>query len=113
MELSADRQQWHWVVSDPIAGRKLGSIELSATLAVLIGGLAAMPARADEDDRGHNVQQQEGYDHDYGCPPAHRSYQHYYYRYEQPSYVYAPPPVYYAPPPRQPAIDFIFPLNFR
>ena len=90
--------------------RRIGAIAISATLAAAIGGLAAMPARADDDDRGRNVQHHER--HDRGRHPAHRTYRHDY-RYEQPSYVYAPPPVYYAPPPRQPAIDFIFPLTFR
>jgi len=83
--------------------RKLGTLVLSVLLAASIGGLAAAPARADNDDRGRNVQQER---HSRAHHPVTT------YRYEQPSYVYAPPPVYYVPPQR-PAIDLVFPLNFR
>jgi len=88
--------------------RALGSIFVSAALAVLIGGLASVPARAD-DDRGRNVQQEHKEKARHPVHHARRPDN----RYEAPSYVYAPPPVYYEPPPRQPAVDFIFPLNFR
>jgi hypothetical protein len=84
--------------------RKLGTLVLSALLAASIGGLAAAPARADNDDRGRYVQQERN---DRARHPVRRTY-----RSEQPSYVYAPPPVYYVPPQR-PAIDLVFPLNFR
>ena len=90
--------------------RKLGTIVLTAALAALTGGLAAAPARADNDDRGRNVQQ-ERYD-EARHPPVHHV-RHVTNRYVVPRYVYAPPPVYYVVPPRQPAIDFVFPLNFR
>jgi hypothetical protein len=78
---------------------------LTIALAALIGGLSAVPAHADNDDRGRNVQQEPSQRHRH---PSHASH-----RYEEPRYVYAPPPVYYAPPPRPPAIDFVFPLRFR
>jgi hypothetical protein len=84
--------------------RRLGTLALSAVLAGLIGGMTAVPARADDDDRGRNVQQER---HERARHPVRHTYRH------EPSYVYAPPPVYYAPPPRQPVIDFIFPLNIR
>jgi len=90
--------------------RRLGGIAMIATLVVLVGALTTTPARADDDERGRNVQQHQK--HDNGRRPAHRPYR-YDYGYSQPNYVYAPPPVYYAPPPRPPAIDFVFPLNFR
>jgi len=90
--------------------RKLGSICVSAALAVLIGGLASMPARADDDDRGRNVRQE--YNNGRTRHPTHHV-RRVYDRYRAPSYVYAPPPVYYVAPPRQPAIDFVFPLTFR
>ena len=89
--------------------RKLGAICVSAALAALVGGLAAMPARADDDDRGRNVRQEHN---DRARHPV-RHVRRMDNRYEAPRYVYAPPPVYYVAPPRQPAVDFIFPLNFR
>jgi hypothetical protein len=89
--------------------RKLGTIVLTAVLAGLIGGLASVPARADNDDHGRNVQQER---HDKVRHPVHHV-SHMDNRYVAPSYVYAPPPVYYVAPARQPAVDFVFPLNFR
>jgi hypothetical protein len=89
---------------------KLGTIVLSVALAALIGGLTSVPARADGDDgRGRDVQQERN---DKARHPVHHVRQ-VNNRYEAPSYVYAPPPVYYVQPPQQPAIDLIFPLNFR
>ncbi len=87
--------------------RKLGTIVLTAVLAALIGGLASVPARANNDDHGRNEQQEHKVRH-----PVHHV-RHVDNRYEAPSYVYAPPPVYYVAPQRQPAVDFVFPLNFR
>jgi hypothetical protein len=55
-------------------------------------------------DRGRNVQHARSQHRG----PARRGR-----GYGSPSYVYAPPPVYYAPPDAPPAIDFVFPLNFR
>ncbi len=87
--------------------RKIGAIALTVVLAVFISGLSSsVPARADGDDRGRNVQRERGHE---DRRASHRSY----HRNEAPRYVYAPPPVYYTPPPRRPAIDFVFPLNFR
>ena len=83
---------------------------LTVALAALIGGLASLPARADDDDRGRSMQQEHS---DRARHPVRHSRHHADNRYEAPSYVYAPPPVYYVPPPRQPAIDLVFPLNFR
>jgi hypothetical protein len=71
-------------------------------IAVLTGGMLAMPAHAD--DRGH-----DGRRHD-----DHRGHGDYrLHSYGRPAYVYAPPPVAYAPPPGPPVIDFVFPLRFR
>ncbi len=86
--------------------RKFGGIALTLALVALVVGLASLPARADDDDRGRNDQHERA--HRDRHPPPHR-----YSGYEAPRYIYAPPPVYYAPPPRPPAIDFIFPLQFR
>jgi hypothetical protein len=83
----------------------IAGMVLTVALAALIGGLSAVPARADNDDRGRNVQ------HERSQRERHRP--HASNRYEAPRYVYAPPPVYYAPPPRRPAIDLVFPLHFR
>jgi hypothetical protein len=89
---------------------KHGTLVLSAALAILIGGLTSVPARADGDDgRGRNVQQ--AYNDRARHPVRH--VRHVDNRYEAPRYVYAPPPVYYVSPPQRPAIDLIFPLNFR
>jgi len=88
--------------------RKVGGILLTATLAALIGGMFALPARADDDDRGRNDQHERSYQPQpsYRSEAPRRSY-------EERRYVYAPPPVYYAPPPRRPVIDFIFPFEIR
>jgi hypothetical protein len=83
----------------------IAGMVLTVALAALIGGLSAVPARADNDDRGRNVQ------HERVQRERHRP--HAAHRYEAPQYIYAPPPVYYAPPPRPPVIDFVFPLRFR
>ena len=90
--------------------RKVGGIMLTATLAVLIGGLATLPAKADEDNRWRNDQHERNYQ----PQPSYRSEApRRYYENDERRYVYAPPPVYYAPPPRRPVIDFIFPFEFR
>lgn len=84
----------------------IGTIALTVSLVALLGGLSSVPARADDDDRGRYEQRDRGHrDRDW----SHRSYYHD----EAPRYLYAPPPVYYDPPPRRPALDFVFPLNFR
>jgi hypothetical protein len=88
--------------------RKAGGMVLTVALAALIGGLVALPARADNDERGRNDQHDRGYQEQHAYQPQ-RSYN----RYEAPRYIYAPPPVYYAAPERRPAIDFIFPFEFR
>ncbi|HVA14021.1 MAG TPA: hypothetical protein VNF99_12275 [Stellaceae bacterium] len=97
----------------PIASRQRsirGGVLMAALAAALIGGLSSVPARADNRadnyDRGRNVQQERSHREQ---RPARR----YYPRRQAPSYVYSPPPVYYAPPAPPPAIDFVFPLNFR
>ena len=102
--------------------RKVGEIVLAIALVAFIGGSSAMPARADENGYGHDVQNQGDrnaqYQGDRGAQyqgdrdEQHRRGQSYGY-YDAPGYVYAPPPVYYAPPPQPPVIDLVFPLNFR
>lgn len=84
--------------------RRIGSAVLAIALAALVGGLASVPARADNDDRGGHEQQRHARVR-HPPRPAHGR--------AAPAYVYAPPPVYYAPPPPPPAIDFVIPLNFR
>lgn len=90
--------------------RKAGGIVLTVALATMIGGLFALPARADDDERGRNDQHERSYQpqRSYRVETPRPSY-----RYEERRYVYAPPPVYYAEPPRRPVIDFIFPFEFR
>jgi len=89
--------------------RKVGGIVLTVSLAVLIGGLATLPARADDDNRGRDQHERS-----YQPQPSYRSEgPRRDYRYEERRYVYAPPPVYYAPPPRRPVIDLVFPFEFR
>ncbi len=74
---------------------------MAAAVAVLAGGVLAVPAQARDHGRGHGHAVQRHYDN-------HRLRS-----YGRPNYVYAPPPVYYAPPPGPPALDFVFPLHFR
>jgi len=90
--------------------RKGGGIVLTTTLAALIGGMFALPARADNDDHERNDQRERSYQPQpsYRSEAPRRSY-----GYEDRRYVYAPPPVYYAEPPRRPVIDFVFPFEFR
>ena len=86
-----------------------GRLVLALALVGVVGGIAAVPARAD-DDRGRRehldrerAARDEWRDHRrrrvYVAPP--------------PAYVYAPPPVVYAPPPPPSGINLIFPLNIR
>jgi hypothetical protein len=74
---------------------------LAVVLAAMISGLSTAPASAD--DRSRNDQH-----HAQAHRRPVRSDRH-----DAPQYVYAPPPVYYAAPERQPAIDLVFPLEFR
>jgi hypothetical protein len=84
----------------------IGGTVLTVALTALIGGLSAVPARADNDDRDRGR-----YEHQERARDRHHERR----AYDQapPPYVYAPPPVYYAPPPPPPAIDFVIPLDFR
>src|SRR5271155_2430817 len=66
------------------------------TLAAILGGVAAAPARADDDN--WRYQRQGWHDHEWR---EHEWREHHRrgYFYAQPSYYYATPPVYVAPPP--------------
>jgi hypothetical protein len=87
----------------------MGRLVLALVLAGVVGGIAAAPARADDDWRRHErldrerAARDEWRDHHrrrvYVAPP--------------PAYVCAPPPVVYAPPPPPAGINLIFPLNIR
>jgi hypothetical protein len=94
-------------------------------LAVLIGGTAAAPARADDDGwhrhqgwhehewRGHEWREHEWREHHRPYAYVYPSYPSYGYAYAPPPVIYAPPPpppVYYAPPP---TIDFVFPIRIH
>jgi len=81
---------------------------LALVIAALTGGLLTVPAKADDRDRGRQMERHhEGRDRDRGREDYRL------HSYGAPAYVYAPPPVYYAPPPGPPVIDFVFPLRFR
>ena len=90
----------------------------AATLAALVLTTAAVPARADDHDRGRR----EWREHEWR---EHHEWRPYYYGapgvvvapppavYAPPAVVYAPPPpVVYAPPPA-PSVNFVFPLRFN
>jgi hypothetical protein len=92
----------------------VGRVACALVLAGLIGGAAASPARADNDDRwrgrGHQDARHDDRDryrwHENEWRHAHPNV------YVAPNYyTYAPPPVVYAPPPVPPSLNFIFPLG--
>lgn len=92
-------------------GRVAGRVAAALVLAATIGGAAARPALADDDDRwehGHHWREHERHE-------AHERWEHrgYYYNpYERGVYIYGPPPVVYEPAP-PPAIQFVFPLDIH
>ncbi len=91
----------------PVTGR----LVLALVLAGVVGGAAAAPARADDDDRGRG--RYERLDRERAARDEWREHHRRpVYRAPPPAYVYAPPPVVYAPPP-PPGINLIFPLNIR
>ncbi len=91
----------------PVTGR----LVLALVLAGVVGGAAAAPARADDDDRGRG--RHERLDRERAARDEWREHHRRpVYRAPPPAYVYAPPPVVYAPPP-PPGINLIFPLNIR
>jgi hypothetical protein len=88
-------------------------------LAALIGGTAAAPARADDDDwHGHHGwRHHEWREHEWR---ERRPYAYVYPSYPSYGYAYAPPPVIYAPPPPPPVyyapppgINFVFPIRIH
>jgi len=85
----------------------MGRLVLALVLAGALGGVAAAPARAD-DDRGRGRDEHVDRDRERVVREHHRRPV---YREPAPAYVYAPPPVVYAPPPS--GINLIFPLNIR
>ena len=74
---------------------------LAVGVAVILGGAAALPARADDDWRRHEWREHERHEH-----WRHEWCEHHPYRCGVPGYVYgyAPPPVVYAPPPPPPVV---------
>ena len=93
-------------------------------VAALTAGVAASPARADDDhwrhghDGRHDHRGHEGRDHHWRehHPYVVGAYPGYVYGYPPPPpVVYAPPPVVYAPPvyAPAPALSFVFPLNIH
>jgi hypothetical protein len=91
--------------SRPVTGR----LVLALVLAGVIGGVAAAPARAD-DERGRDPH--ERLDRERAARDEWRDHRRRPVYVAPPSYVYAPPPVVYAPPPPS-GINLIFPLNIR
>jgi len=98
----------------------LGRTVCALALAALIGGVAALPARAENDDnngwrgRGH---QEARHDDRRDNRDAYRWREDEWHNdhpnvYVAPGYyAYAPPPVVYAPPPVPPSLNFVFPLG--
>jgi hypothetical protein len=84
---------------------------VALALAAIVGGVAAQPARAD-DDRGRGREEGRGDNHrDRGRDRDwHRRHPDVY---VAPGYAYAPPPVVYAPIPVAPSLNFFFPMRFR
>jgi hypothetical protein len=108
--------------------QRLRRVVLAALVAGFAGGLAAVPARAEDHGwhgRGHHEEHwRHGHEHEWR---HHRFASGYYYVAPRPVYVppavyavppavYAPPPVIYAPPPDYAptaSINLIFPFGFR
>jgi hypothetical protein len=106
------------IVRRPAIGRAV----LALALAAIIGGVAALPARADNDDnRGHGRgHQQDRHQDRRGDERDRYQWNEHRWRDEHPNvyvapgyYAYAPPPVVYAPPPVPPSLNFVFPLDLR
>jgi hypothetical protein len=98
----------------------LGRTLIVLALAAIMGGLAALPARADNDDnRGHGRGHQQDRHQDRRADDRDRyQWNDRQWRGEHPTvnvapgyYAYAPPPMVYAPPPVPPSLNFIFPLD--
>jgi hypothetical protein len=87
---------------------------------VVLTGVAAPPARADDDGwrRHHDWREHEWRGHEWRDHYRYRVYPAYpgYSYYAPPPVVYAPPPVIYAPPPAYyapPGINFVIPLHIH
>jgi hypothetical protein len=99
--------------------RNLGRTVAALALAAIIGSIAAVPARADDDHgRGRGHDEYRGGDRHGGRDRY--QWREREWRHDHPSvyvapgyYPYAPPPVVYAPPPVPPSLNFVFPLNLR
>jgi hypothetical protein len=101
-----------------ISRPQLRRTAVALALAAIIGGVAAHPARADDDHgrghdrgRGHEEWHGNGHHDDRGRERDWR--RHHRDVYVAPGYAYAPPPVVYAPIPVAPSLNFFFPLRFR
>lgn len=83
--------------------RLLRLLVLGIGTSALLGGIAAMPARADDDDwQRHEWREHERREHEWRERQAWCAYHPYACGYPS-GYVYAaPPPVVYAPPPPPP-----------
>jgi hypothetical protein len=93
-----------------VSGSMLGRLAMGLVLAGMMG-IAAAPARADDDDR-RGFRREEGRERrDDHRREYHRERERERWH-ERRDYVYAPPPVVYAPPPR-PGVSIIFPFEFR
>lgn len=103
----------------------IGRAAVVLAVTAIMGGIAALPARADNDDnRGHgrgNPHEYRGNPHERrGDERDHDEWNQREWRGQHPHvnvapdyYVYAPPPVVYAPPPVPPSLNFVFPLDLR
>lgn len=107
-----------------------GTIRILCALVMGLGiaavmGIAAAPARADEDvwHRGHqDWREREWREHEWREREwrGYHPYAYVYPGYPGYAYSYAPPPVVYAPPPPPPVIyaptpsvDFVFPVHIH
>jgi Ni/Co efflux regulator RcnB len=88
---------------------------------VVLGGVAARPARAD-DGWGHHHERDRGYERDHEREREwreHRWHERHWreeherpvYLYQPPRYGYAPPAVIYAVPAPPPSVNFVFPIR--
>lgn len=76
---------------------------VAVVLATALGGVASLPALAEDEGWHRSHERHEWRDRDWRERHA--------YVYAAPGYFYAPPSVVYVPPPVTPSVNFVFPLG--